>query len=43
MLATEKMTIEEVGRQVGFPESYNFSRWFKTITGTTPRRFREGL
>ena len=43
MLATEKMTIEEVGKQVGFPESYNFSRWFKTITGTTPRRFREGL
>ena len=43
MLATEKKTIEEVGKQVGFSENYNFSRWFKTITGTTPRRFREGL
>ena len=43
MLASEKLTIEEVGKQVGFPENYNFSRWFKTITGTTPRQYREGL
>lgn len=41
LLEQNKMTIEEIGRQVGIPESYNFSRWFKTVTGITPQQFRK--
>ena len=37
----EKISIEEVGIQVGIPLSYNFSRWFRTITGTTPYQYRK--
>jgi YesN/AraC family two-component response regulator len=40
ILTTENISIENVGIKVGIPESYNFSRWFKVITGTTPLRFR---
>lgn len=41
ILSTENISIEEVGIRVGIPESYNFSRWFKFITGTTPLRYRK--
>lgn len=41
ILISENITIEEVGGRVGIPQSYNFSRWFKTITGTTPFKFRK--
>lgn len=41
ILSTENISIEEVGIKVGIPESYNFSRWFKVITGTTPLRYRK--
>ena len=41
LLNGEKISIEEVGLKVGFSQSYNFSKWFKTITGTTPFRFRK--
>ena len=37
----EKISIEEVGIQVGFLQSYNFSKWFKQVTGTTPFRYRK--
>lgn len=37
----EKLSIEEVGIQVGIPQSYNFSRWFKTITEMTPYQYRK--
>jgi AraC-like DNA-binding protein len=36
----EKMSIEEVGIKVGITQSYNFSRWFKLLTGMTPFQFR---
>ena len=42
ILATENISIEEVGVRVGIPESYNFSRWFKQVTGTTPFKYRKG-
>ena len=42
ILATESISIEEVGIRVGIPESYNFSRWFKLVAGTTPFKFRKG-
>ena len=35
----EKLSIEEVGAMVGIPQSYNFSKWFRTVTGTTPYKF----
>ena len=37
-----RRSIEEVGIMVGFSQVYNFSRWFRTVTGTTPLRFRQG-
>jgi AraC-like DNA-binding protein len=37
----EKLSIEEVGIKVGIPQSYNFSRWFKTITDMTPYQYRK--
>lgn len=41
LTSTEKLSIEEVGKRVGIPEIYNFSRWFKTITGITPYQYRK--
>lgn len=41
ILVAENITIEEVGARVGIPQSYNFSRWFKTVTGTTPFKYRK--
>ena len=40
ILASENISIEEVGVRVGIPESYNFSRWFKLVTGVTPFKYR---
>ena len=37
----EKISIEEVGSRVGIPQSYNFSRWFKTSTEMTPYQYRK--
>lgn len=37
-----KRSIEEVGSMVGFSQVYNFSRWFRNVTGTTPFRYRQG-
>ena len=41
LTSKEKISIEEVGIRVGIPQSYNFSRWFKVITETTPYQFRK--
>ena len=37
----EKLSIEEIGKRVGILEIYNFSRWFKNITGLTPYQYRK--
>lgn len=37
----ERYSIEEVGAMVGIPESYNFCRWFKLVTGMTPATYRK--
>lgn len=37
----QNLSIEDIGKLVGFPESYNFSRWFKTVTGETPYQFKK--
>lgn len=36
-----KKSIEEVGALVGYSQIYNFSRWFRVITGTTPFQYRK--
>ena len=36
-----KRSIEEVGELVGFGQIYNFSRWFKIVTETTPFKYRK--
>lgn len=38
-----KRSIEEIGMLVGFSQVYNFSRWFRSLTGTTPLRYRKEL
>ena len=37
----EKMSIEEIGQRVDIMEIYNYSRWFKTVTGMTPQQYRK--
>ncbi len=41
LLMSEKKSLEAVGIEVGIPKSYNFSRWFKNITGMTPFQYRK--
>lgn len=41
MLHQPKISIEEIGIKVGIPQIYNFSRWFKQVTGETPFRWRK--
>lgn len=41
LISGEKISIEEVGVKVGIPQAYNFSRWFKVVTDTTPYQFRK--
>lgn len=42
LLTEDKVrSIEEIGTMVGIPQSYNFSRWFRIVTGTTPFRYRK--
>lgn len=41
ILENENIPIEDVGVKVGIPQSYNFSRWFKQVTDTTPFKYRK--
>lgn len=34
-------TVEEIGRMVGIPKTYNFSRWFRQITTLSPQQWRK--
>lgn len=43
LCSSERISIEEIGRRVGIPEIYNFSRWFKIVTGVTPQQYRKSL
>lgn len=40
LTSRERMSIEEIGAKVGIPQNYNFSRWFKLLTGMTPFQYR---
>ena len=39
----EKKSIEQIGESVGFSQHYNFSRWFRIVTGTTPFQYRKNI
>lgn len=41
LIENRKLSIEEVGTEVGFSQPYNFSRWFKQVTGSTPNQYRK--
>ncbi len=41
LVNSEKKSLEAVGIEIGIPESYSFSRWFKNITGMTPFQYRK--
>lgn len=41
LLAEERISIEECGSKVGYTNVYNYSRWFKQITGDSPSSFRK--
>lgn len=36
-----KLSIEECGIKVGYPNIYNYSRWFKIVTGMSPSEWRK--
>ena len=40
MKENPKIKLYEVAKAVGIPEEYNFSRWFKIITGMTANEWR---
>lgn len=40
LTANKNLSIEEIGTMVGIPQNYNFSRWFKQVTGMTPFQYR---
>lgn len=39
----QRYSIEECGAMVGIPESYNYSRWFKIVTGMSPVSYKKNL
>ena len=41
LLSEPRMSIEEIAAKVGFNQNYNFSKWFKQLTGLTPFQFRK--
>lgn len=41
LLDPERISIEECGMRVGYPNIYNFSRWFKIVTGMSPSEWRK--
>lgn len=40
LLASENISIEEIGIKVGIPQNYNFSKWFKVVTDMTPFQYK---
>lgn len=40
LCAKERISIEECGIRVGYQSLYNYSRWFKIVTGMSPSEWR---
>ena len=43
MLTLQGLSIEEVGRRLGYPDRFHFSRRFKAFFGVAPGQFRDNL
>ena len=43
LIRNTNLTVAEVGYQLNFDDPSNFTKFFKSITGTTPRAYRERL
>ncbi|QKZ14527.1 helix-turn-helix domain-containing protein [Spirosoma sp. KUDC1026] len=41
MLLTTNMSVAEIGNRLTYSESTNFIKFFKSMTGTTPLRYRK--
>lgn len=41
LMDERRISIEECGVKVGYPNIYNFSRWFKIVTGMSPSEWRK--
>lgn len=41
LCGSERISVEECGIKVGYTSLYNYSRWFKTITGMSPSEWRK--
>jgi AraC-like DNA-binding protein len=41
LLLTTTLTVAEIGRRVGLPDAYHFSKLFHRHIGTSPRDFRQ--
>ena len=41
LCGNQRLSIEECGIKVGYTSLYNYSRWFKTITGMSPSEWRK--
>ncbi len=41
LCGNEKISVEDCGIKVGYTSLYNYSRWFKTITGMSPLQWRK--
>ncbi len=37
------LTAQDVGRNIGFADAATFSRYFKRVSGLTPKQYRDGL
>ena len=40
-LLNTNMTVKEIAEKVGFDDAFYFSRIFRSITGTSPKAFRD--
>ena len=41
LTSADKLSIEECGMKVGYDSLYNYSRWFKAITGMSPSEWKK--
>jgi AraC-like DNA-binding protein len=41
LLVSTRLSVMEIGEQVGWPDQFHFSRTFKSRTGHSPRQYRE--
>ncbi|RFS21924.1 AraC family transcriptional regulator [Chitinophaga silvatica] len=43
LLKSTRLSVKEIGSEMGYPDQYTFSRSFKLVMGVSPKTFREKL